>query len=166
MNDLKEKIINLIAERNGRIGFKELKSKLEVDSISLENLILELKLDGKILQLGNKYQLFPDDLVIGEVSTTLSGNKVIFYNDVKYTILDDELSKAVLLNDVVAIRLNDNDEASVVSIIDRRIKNITCEVKIVDGVKKIIPYHKNIKVSLDKDDLKEVLDGGYNSCRY
>lgn len=53
MNDLKEKIINLIAERNGRIGFKELKSKLEVDSISLENLILELKLDGKILQLGN-----------------------------------------------------------------------------------------------------------------
>ena len=159
MNDLKEKIINLIAERNGRIGFKELKSKLEVDSISLENLILELKLDGKILQLGNKYQLFPDDLVIGEVSTTLSGNKVIFYNDVKYTILDDELSKAVLLNDVVAIRLNDNDEASVVSIIDRRIKNITCEVKIVDGVKKIIPYHKNIKVSLGKDDLKEVLDG-------
>lgn len=148
MNDLKEKIINLIAERNGRIGFKELKSKLEVDSISLENLILELKLDGKILQLGNKYQLFPDDLVIGEVSTTLSGNKVIFYNDVKYTILDDELSKAVLLNDVVAIRLNDNDEASVVSIIDRRIKNITCEVKIVDGVKKIIPYHKNIKVVL------------------
>ena len=124
-----------------------------------KELILELKLDGKILQLGNKYQLFPDDLVIGEVSTTLSGNKVIFYNDVKYTILDDELSKAVLLNDVVAIRLNDNDEASVVSIIDRRIKNITCEVKIVDGVKKIIPYHKNIKVSLGKDDLKEVLDG-------
>ena len=119
MNDLKEKIINLIAERNGRIGFKELKSKLEVDSISLENLILELKLDGKILQLGNKYQLFPDDLVIGEVSTTLSGNKVIFYNDVKYTILDDEFSKAVLLNDVVAIRLNDNDEASLISISTR-----------------------------------------------
>lgn len=159
MNEVKEKIISLIGKKNGKISFKELKSKLEIDSVSLENMILELKLDGKILQIGNKYQLFPDDLLIGEVSTTLSGNKVIFYNDRKYSLGNTELSKAVLLNDVVAFKFSDNDEVLVTSIIDRRIKNITCEVKVIDGVKKIIPYHKNIKISLDKEDLKELLDG-------
>ena len=71
---MKDKILNLIKERNGKIGFKELKNKLEVDTITLENLLLELKLDGSVLQVGNKYSLFPDGVLIGDVSTTLSGN--------------------------------------------------------------------------------------------
>ena len=155
---MKDKILNLIKERNGKIGFKELKNKLEVDTITLENLLLELKLDGSVLQVGNKYSLFPDGVLIGDVSTTLSGNKVIFYNDEKIPIATNFFD-AILLNDVVAFRINEHHEAEVMSVIDRRIKNITCEVVIEDGVKKIIPYHKGIKVNLDKNDMKELLDG-------
>ena len=66
--------------------WNQLKNKLEIDTITLENLLLELKLDGKVLQVGNKYSLFPDGILIGDVSTTLSGNKVIFYNDEKIPI--------------------------------------------------------------------------------
>lgn len=155
---MKDKILNLIKERNGKINFKELKNKLEVDTITLENLLLELKLDGSVLQVGGKYSLFPDGVLIGDVSTTLSGNKVIFYNDEKIPIATNFFD-AILLNDVVAFRINENREAEVISIIDRRIKNITCEVVIEDGVKKIIPYHKGIKANLDKHDMKELLDG-------
>ena len=60
---MKEKILILIKERNEKISFKELKNKLEIDTITLENLLLELKLDGKVLQVGNKYSLFPDGLL-------------------------------------------------------------------------------------------------------
>lgn len=155
---MKEKILILIKERNEKISFKELKNKLEIDTITLENLLLELKLDGKVLQVGNKYSLFPDGILIGDVSTTLSGNKVIFYNDEKIPIATNFFD-AILLNDVVAFRINEHHEAEVVSVIDRRIKNITCEVVIEDGVKKVIPYHKGIKVNLDKNDMKELLDG-------
>lgn len=155
---MKEKVFELIKERNGRINFRELKSKLKIDTTSLENLLLELKLEGKILQISNKYSLFPDDLLIGDVSTNLSGDKIIFYEDMRIPIAEDSFN-ALLFNDVVAFRINSDGKAEVVSIIDRRIKNITCEVVVEDGVKKVIPYHKNIKVSLDKSDMKELLDG-------
>ena len=155
---MKEKVFELIKERNGRINFRELKSKLKIDTTSLENLLLELKLEGKILQTSNKYSLFPDDLLIGDVSTNLSGDKVIFYDNMKIPVAEDSFN-ALLFNDVVAFRINSDDKAEVVSIIDRRIKNITCEVIVEDGVKKVIPYHKDIKVSLDKSDMKELLDG-------
>ena len=155
---MKEKVFELIKERNGRINFRELKSKLKIDTTSLENLLLELKLEGKILQVSNKYSLFPDDLLIGDVSTNLSGDKVIFYDNMKIPVAEDSFN-ALLFNDVVAFRINSDDKAEVVSIIDRRIKNITCEVIVEDGVKKVIPYHKDIKVSLDKSDMKELLDG-------
>lgn len=155
---MKEKILDLISIRNGRITFRELKEKLNIDTISLENLLLELKLDGKVLQVSNKYRLFPDNLLIGDISTTLSGNKVVFYDGMKIPLASNFFD-AVLYNDVVAFRINEDNMAEVVSIIDRRIKNITCEVVVEDGVKKIIPYHKGIKISLDKKDMKELLDG-------
>lgn len=157
-NEVKDIIINLIEERNGKINFKELREKTNLDTLNLENLLLELKLDGKILQVANKYQLFPDDLLIGEISTTLSGKNVIFYDGEMIPLASDSFD-AIIFNDIVAFKLNENHEAEIVSVVDRRIKNITCEVVIENGVKKVIPYHKNIKVSLDKNDMKELLDG-------
>ena len=68
---MKEKLITAITERNGKITFKELKKKLEVDEIELQNLLLELKLDGKILQISNKYSLFPEDLLIGSITESI-----------------------------------------------------------------------------------------------
>ena len=41
---MKEKLITAITERNGKITFKELKKKLEVDEIELQNLLLEFSL--------------------------------------------------------------------------------------------------------------------------
>ena len=99
--EISEIIVEFIKEREGKINFKELKIKTGLSTRELDNFLLELKLEGKIIQLNDKYSLFPDDLLIGEISTTLSGNNVIFYEGMMYPI--DELSfSSVLLNVVVA----------------------------------------------------------------
>ena len=155
---IKDKIIELIKDKNGKINFRGLKRKLNIEDLELQRLLLELKLDGKILQLENKYYIFPEDLLIGEISSTLSGNKVIFYNDKKYPI-EKGLDNGEILNDVVAFRINENDNAEIVSIINRRSKQMTCEIVIEDGKKKIIPYFPGIVVTLENSEMKNLLDG-------
>ena len=155
---MKEKIITAITERNGKITFKELKKKLEVDEIELQNLLLELKLDGKILQISNKYSLFPEDLLIGSITKSLSGNIYLMYNSLRIPISSNFFT-AVIPNDIVAFKINDKDEAEIHSIIDRPTSNITCEVSCEAGKKTIIPYHSGINVSLSNEESKELLDG-------
>lgn len=157
-NEVKEKIIKLVQDNNGKITFKEIKRKFHIDTINLQNLLLELKLDGKILQVANKYKIFPDDLLIGDVSKSPSGKMSVFHNGTRYELLGDYFT-SFLPNDVVAFRIDKNEKAQVISIIDRRIKNITCEVKIENGVKKIIPFHKGIKIYLSNEDMDSLLDG-------
>ena len=98
---MKEKLITAITERNGKITFKELKKKLEVDEIELQNLLLELKLDGKILQISNKYSLFPEDLLIGSITKSLSGNIYLMYDSLRIPISSNFFT-AVIPNDIVA----------------------------------------------------------------
>ena len=155
---MKEKIITAITERNGKITFKELKKKLEVDEIELQNLLLELKLDGKILQISNKYSLFPEDLLIGSITKSLSGNIYLMYDSLRIPISSNFFT-AVIPNDIVAFKINDKDEAEIHSIIDRPTSNITCEVSCEAGKKTIIPYHSGINVSLSNEESKELLDG-------
>ena len=155
---MKEKLITAITERNGKITFKELKKKLEVDEIELQNLLLELKLDGKILQISNKYSLFPEDLLIGSITKSLSGNIYLMYNSLRIPISSNFFT-AVIPNDIVAFKINDKDEAEIHSIIDRPTSNITCEVSCEAGKKTIIPYHSGINVSLSNEESKELLDG-------
>ena len=155
---MKEKIITAITERNGKITFKELKKKLEVDEIELQNLLLELKLDGKILQISNKYSLFPEDLLIGSITKSLSGNIYLMYDSLRIHISSNFFT-AVIPNDIVAFKINDKDEAEIHSIIDRPTSNITCEVSCEAGKKTIIPYHSGINVSLSNEESKELLDG-------
>ena len=155
---MKEKIITAITERNGKITFKELKKKLELDEIELQSLLLELKLDGKILQKSNKYLLFPDDLLIGSITKSLSGNTYLMYNNLRIPI-SSNFFNAVIPNDIVAFKINEKDEAEIHSIIDRPTSLITCEVSYELGNKTIIPYHSGINVSLPSDETKELLDG-------
>lgn len=157
-NEVKEKIIELIQDNNGKITFKEIKRKFHIDTVNLQNLLLELKLDGKVLQVNNKYKIFPNDLLIGDISKSVSGIMSVFHDGIRYEILGDYFT-SFLPNDVVAFRVNKDGKAQIISIIDRRIKNITCEVKIDNGVKKIIPFHRGITVYLSKDDMDNLLDG-------
>lgn len=155
---MREKILDYIKSGNGKITFKELKRKFELDTITLNNYLLELKLNGEILQKGNKYSIFPDDLLIGDISTSINGNKAIFYDGKRINVSKDSFNE-VLYNDVVTFKINEHDEALIYSIVDRRIKNITCEIVIEDGVKKVIPYHKDITVNLSTQDIRNLLDG-------
>ena len=71
---MEDKIIELIKKENGKITFKNLLNKYSIGRNELENLLLKLKLDDKILQVGNKYQIFPDNLCIGSITVSSTGN--------------------------------------------------------------------------------------------
>ena len=64
---MKDKILSAIRLKSGNITYKNLLKKFNIDSTLLLNLLRELKLDGKILQIGNKYMIFPSDLKIGTI---------------------------------------------------------------------------------------------------
>lgn len=153
----KELILKIIANKNGSINFRQLQKKSNIDNIQLQNILLELKLDAKVLQTADKYCLFPNDLLIGEISQTISGSKVIFYEGEKIQIASNLLNGAIP-NDIVAFKMN-NNEAEIVSIVNRRSNKITCEVVVENGIKKIIPYHSGLQISLSIEDKKELLDG-------
>lgn len=155
---MKEKIYEAIKLQNGKLSFNNLKKKFMLDTDTLKNILLELKLDGKILQTSNKYILFPSDNYIGEISLTQSGNKIIFYNGERIALSSDFFNN-VILNDVVSFRLNKNKEAEITSIIDRKLGNITCEVINDNGKKRIVPYHLGIDISLPKEITKDLIDG-------
>ena len=155
---MKEKIINSIREKNGKITFKDLSKKFDIDSYELKKILHELKLDGIILQLNNKYMLFPDNLNIGEVTVSTSGRKYIFYNGEKKDIANDYI-KEVIVNDIVSFKINENNTIDIVSIIDRPLSDMTCEVKLINGKKEVIPFYEGIKFTLPKDIMNTLYDG-------
>ena len=152
---MKDKILSVIRLKSGNITYKNLLKKFNIDSTLLLNLLRELKLDGKILQIGNKYMIFPSDLKIGTILISSSGNKYIYYNDERISISSNFLSD-VIMSDVVSFKILDNGKAEIVSIIDRPLSKITCKVMYVDGKKKIIPYREGINITLPKDILDEL----------
>lgn len=155
---MKEKVYEAIKLQNGKLTFNNLKKKFMINDASLNSILLELKLDGKIIQSSNKYSLFPNDNYIGEISLTQSGKKVIFFNGERIVLASDFFDK-VILSDVVSFKINEHGEAVITSIIDRRLGNITCEVVNDNGKKRIVPYHDGINIVLPKDIMKELLDG-------
>ena len=83
----------------------------------LKKILLKLKLDGKILQLGNKYIIFPKDLMLGTVVVSTSGKKYLYHGKEKVNISSNFLNE-IILHDVVSFKLNSNNEAEIVSIVD------------------------------------------------
>lgn len=152
---MKEKIIEVISTLNGKITFDGLTKKTGIEKEILKRLLLELKLDGKILESSRKFSLFPDNMFIGDISITRSRNKVIFYDGRKIPLAPDFFDY-VLLNDTVSFTINDRGEAELSSIIDRKIKNITCKV-VSNGKKKNIEcFYKGMDIRLPKDIIEQL----------
>ena len=147
---MKDKILETIKLMDGKITFKNLAKKYDIDTAKLKEIILELKLDGKILQLGNKYMVFPKDLMLGTVVVSTSGRKYLYHEKEKIFIASNFLSE-VILHDIVSFKLNENNEAEIVSVVNRTLGKMTCEVMEIDGKKKIIPYHSEIQIILPNE---------------
>lgn len=175
---MKDKILEIISKNTGKITFKNLLSEFNVGRYELNNLLLELKLDGKILQVGNKYRVFPSDLYLGNITISSSGRKYIFHDGEKISVAANFFND-VILNDTVAFKINDSNEAEIFSIVDRKLGKMTCEVRLTDGKKEIIPFHDGIEVKLSNDIVDKLYDGdiivvnitpdnieGINECEY
>lgn len=155
MND---KILNLIKENDGKLTFKNLMNKINLNKEELQHILLKLKLDGQILQIGNRYHVFPNGLCIGNITISSSGRKYIFYNGEKITVSSNFLND-VILNDVVTFKINNLNEAEINSIVHRPLGKMTCEVKEIDGKKTIIPFHNNLSIKIDNHILDSLMDG-------
>ncbi len=155
---MEEKILKTIKKENGKITFKNLLRMYNIGSLELNNILLKLKVEGKILQVGNKYKIFPNDLIIGNIVESSSGKKYIMYNGDKIPVAPSFFDK-VILNDTVAFNINEEYEAEIASIVDRAMGKMTCEVKEIDGKKEIIPFHEGIEVKLDDSTLSKLNDG-------
>lgn len=154
MND---KIYNIII-KTGKISLKKLIKKTGISEEEIKKIIKELKLDGYILELDNKYIPFPDDCYLGTIIETSSLRKYIEFNGQKIAISSDFYFD-VILNDLVCFKLNQDNEADIVSIVDRPLSKMTCEVVNKNGKLNIIPYRQGIRVKLNKEDQNKLLDG-------
>lgn len=154
---MKDKIYDIIVNNN-KITYKELLNKFNIGHNELSKVLLELKLDGKILQTGNKYSIFPKELFIGNITVSSSGRKYILHDGEKISIASDFLN-GIILNDVVTFKINEMNEAEINSIVHRTLGKMTCEVKLDNGKKKAIPFHNDIDIKLPNNILDNLYDG-------
>ena len=152
---MKDKLLTAIKLKNGKATFRYLLNKFNLDSNLLTNLLKELKLDGKILQIGNKYMIFPNDLKLGSIMVSGSGNKYICYDEKRIPISSDFLDD-IIMSDIVSFRILDNGKAEIVSVVDRVLGKMTCTVMMVDGKKKIVPYREGINITLPVEVIKDL----------
>lgn len=162
---MKYKVLDAIKLKSGKVTFKMLNKRFNMDSDELKKILLELKLDGEILQLGNQYMIFPEDLKIGTIIKSASGNKYICYKD-KRIIVPSIFFSDLVLDDVVSFKfINDSNEfdenakIEIVSIIDRPLSKMTCTIINVNGKKAIVPYREELRVTLSKDVIDNLSDG-------
>ena len=155
---MKEKVLEIIKLSNGKISFPSLIKRLNIEEDLLKKILLELKLDGIVLETSNKYSLFPDNMMIGDVSITKCRNKVIFYNG-QMIPLASNFFDYVILNDIVSFIINEKGEAEITSIIDRKIKEVTCKVVSNGKKKKIECFYKGLDISLPKDIIEKLSVG-------
>ena len=155
---MKDQILEAIKSQNGKITFKNLSKKFDIDTRELNKILLDLKLEAKILQLGNKYMAFPDGLNVGTVCVSQTGKKYIYHNDEKISVAANFLNE-LILNDVVSFKIDENGEAEIVSIVDRPLGKVTCEVKVIDGKKKLMPFYSDMNFTLPNDVMDTLYDG-------
>ena len=154
---MKNQVLDEI-KKNNKITYKALLNKFNIGHQELDKILLELKLDGMILQVSNRYQAFPNDLYLGSIVVSNSGKKYIMCDKQKVSIASNFLY-GIILNDVVSFKLNENNEAEIYTIVHRPLGKMTCEVKIVDGKKTVIPFHSNMSIKLSSGILDRLYDG-------
>ena len=154
---MKERIIAAISEQNGSINFRKLAKKLAIDTQELSRLLAELKLDGQILQRDDHYELFPDDVKIGTIMLSGFGNKYVLFEGKKISLSSDFLS-VCLLHDTVAFKVNKRGDAEIISIIDRCLGKMPCEVILENG-RKLIKNASGDDITLDSDITNTLFPG-------
>ena len=152
---MKDKLLTAIKLKNRKATFRYLLNKFNLDGNLLTNLLKELKLDGKILQIGNKYMIFPNDLKLGSIMVSGSGNKYICYAGERIPISSNFLND-VIMSDIVSFRMLENGKAEIISIVDRVLGKMTCTVMMVNGKKKIVPYREGINITLPIEVTKDL----------
>lgn len=153
-----DEVLNLIKKNSGKITFKNILNKVNIPRDELLDIIRELKLNGKILQVDNKFKIFPDYLKLGTVTISSSGRKYIYYENERIPITAN-FSEDLFLNDTVSFTINNNLEAEIVTIVDRPLGKTTCEIKVVNGKKEIIPFHSGIRFKFNSKILEKLDDG-------
>ena len=155
---MKQKVLDTILAQVSGINIKKLMKKISIDINTLEEILLELRLDGKILLVENKYITFPDNLYLGKIINSSTGKKYISFNDDRIDI-DTDFINRVVLNDVVVFELNDMKKAEIISVIKRELGTMPCEVIDNCGKKTIVPYYDGIKINLSNDVMNILYDG-------
>ncbi|MEE3342892.1 MAG: RNB domain-containing ribonuclease [Bacilli bacterium] len=153
-----EQIIYNTIVNNNKISLKKIIKKTGLSEDLVKTIINHLKLDGVILELDNKYMPFPDDCQLGTVIASSSLKKYIECDGNKIPI-SSNFYYDVLINDMVCFKLNKSHSADIVSVVDRPLTQMTCEVINNDGKLEIIPYHRGINIKLNKEDMDKLLDG-------
>ena len=155
---MKDCVLEIIKSSNGKITTSGLISKTGLDLENLNKVLKELKLDGLVLQTSNRYSIFPNDMHVGTVCVTHSGNKLVFFDGNKFPLASNFFDN-VILNDTVSFSVNENGEAEITSIIDRKIHDVTC--KIIDNgkKKKLECFYRGIEVSLPDKIINQFKDG-------
>lgn len=155
---MKEKILEIIELHHDKITHNHLLQRTQLDEQTLNKILLELKLEGKILQTNNKYSVFPENMYIGTVSISKSTNKVIFSKG-KMIPISQKFINSTILHDKVSYTINESGEAVITSIIDRTLHNVTCIVKTNGKKKKLECFHKGITINLKDEELENFKDG-------
>ena len=154
---MSELIYNIIVEKE-KINFNKLLKKTNISETELKEILKILQIEGKILKKNNKYIPMPNNYYTGRIITTSSLRKYIECNNQKITI-SPEYYDQIILNDVVCFKIDNNNNAEIISILDRSLSKMVCEVKNIDGKNKIIPYCEGLTIKLKKEEQKTLMDG-------
>ena len=95
----------------------------------------------------------------GEEESQTGLPKFINYGEIDDDEDDGEEEKNLATSTSIDINDLKENTADIISIIDRPLSKMTCEVIEENGNKKIIPYHDGISISLNKNDKKQLTDG-------
>lgn len=166
MEILKQALIDLLKEKSN-IDLKGIKRKIKLDSnqnLLLERCISELIKEGVIYKDKNStYSLLDSKTSImqGKVHFLPSGDAIVTTKDNKRITIPKEKTKGILEKDTITVKniyldRKNNLYGILDKIIERKQKQITCEVVFKDGMNYLVQY--NSKSSLEVKIKNDVLD--------
>ena len=158
---VKEEIINLIKKAK-ETGISLNKLIYQFKGINITKELEELELSGKIYKNElNKYTLFPENYMIGEIVCDHKGNRFVTNNEQKYYVNFDDLN-GTLDFDIVVFEPNyANKRAVVKGILKRKNNKIVCEVHSKGNKKYLRSFNTPsiIDIKIDKALLENYVDG-------
>lgn len=158
---VKEEIIKLIKQSKDKgVSIHQLNKHFAVFAFNKE--LDELQEEGIIYKNdSDKYIMFPEEYVIGNIVCDHKGNRFVTSNNEKYYVNYDDLNGALDFDTVVYAPNFSNKRAVVKRVLKRKNNNIVCEVH-TKGNKKILRSYNTpsvIDIKIDKSLLDNYVDG-------